>query len=378
MTLDAINSVRREFMDGLSCTRMVPLDCRAAQDRLMQVRIRALTPAIAVLILAWIPIDAYGLEPAEFTRILLVRLGLTLALALLGRFGERLPASVAATGVVWLQTTAFVAMEFCLDPAQGDLLRLGYGLFPFVVAAQLAIFPLPWGCGLRTGLATLAVLLVPALLGARPPDMALRNALWLLLMILALAAWAGHAQLRLLIDLLGARSDASNDPLTGLANRRSAERRLDADRARALRLDEPLSVLMLDLDHFKRVNDHWGHAAGDLVLKAAAQALRDELRGADLPSRFGGEEFLTILPGTDAERALDVAERIRKRIAKLAIAVPGDTIQITASIGVASITAGESAQTLVARADVALYRAKDNGRNRCVSAALDTVDPAPG
>lgn len=196
-------------------------------------------------------------------------------------------------------------------------------------------------------------------------------------MLAVLAAWAGHVQLTLLIDLLGARSDASRDPLTGLANRRSAERRLDADRARALRLDEPLSVLMLDLDHFKQVNDHWGHAAGDLVLKATAQALREELRGADLPSRFGGEEFLTILPGTDAGRALDVAERIRERIAKLAIAVPGDTIQITASIGVATIIRDEAAQELVARADVALYRAKDDGRDRCVSAALDTVDPTP-
>jgi diguanylate cyclase (GGDEF)-like protein len=111
------------------------------------------------------------------------------------------------------------------------------------------------------------------------------------------------------------------------------------------------------------------------VLKATAQALREELRGADLPSRFGGEEFLTILPGTDAARALDVAERIRARIAKLAIAVAADTLQITASIGVATIIRDEAAQKLVARADLALYRAKDGGRNRCVSAAPDTIEP---
>jgi len=185
-----------------------------------------------------------------------------------------------------------------------------------------------------------------------------------------LAAWAGHAQLRLLIDLLGARRDASHDPLTGLANRRSAERRLASDRARAMRQNEPLSVLMLDLDHFKRVNDQWGHAAGDLVLKATAQALCDEVRGADLPSRFGGEEFLTILPGTDATRAMEVAERIRQHMAGLVIAAPGDTIRITASIGIATIGADEEVEQLVARADAALYGAKDGGRNRCMIAPV--------
>lgn len=362
---------------GLSCHHAVPVECQPQQNRLVQARIHALAPVIAMLMLAWIPIDAVGLNPAEFWHILPLRLALAASLLLLMRHGTRLSANWATMLFIWLQALAFVAMELCLHPTQGDLLRVGYGLFPFVVGAQLAIFPLPWGCSLRIGLAALVVLFVPALIGVRPPDLAVENALWLLGVILSLAAWVAHTQLRLLTDLLVARSDASHDPLTGLANRRSAEMRLAADRAHALRLDEPLSVLMLDLDHFKRINDHWGHAAGDLVLKATAQALRDELRGADLPSRFGGEEFLTILPGTDAARALDVAERIRQRIAKLAIAVPGDTIQITASIGVATITGGESAQQLVARADVALYRAKDNGRDRCAFAAPDTIEPTP-
>ncbi|MCW8807068.1 MAG: GGDEF domain-containing protein [Rhodanobacter sp.] len=376
-TLNSITVLWRTARNGLSCHRMVPGGCRLQQTHLVQARIRALAPVIAVLMLAWIPIDAASLSRAEFWHILPLRLALAASLLLLVRGAVRLSANMATTLFVWLQALAFVGMELCLHPAQGDLLRVGYGLFPFMVGAQLAIFPLPWGCSLRIGSAALAVLFVPALAGVRPPDIALRDALWLLGVILLLAAWAGHTQLRLLTDLLAARDDASHDPLTGLANRRSAELRLAADRAHALRLNEPLSLLMLDLDHFKQINDHWGHAAGDRVLKATAQALRDELRGADLPSRFGGEEFLTILPGTDAARALDVAERIRERIAKLTIAVPGDTIQITASIGVATITEGESAQKLVARADVALYRAKDNGRDRCAFAALDTIEPAP-
>jgi GGDEF domain-containing protein len=256
--LASITALWREAWVGLSCQRMVPLDCRPTQARLVQVRIRTLSVLITVLMLAWIPIDAFGLEHAEFLRILPLRLALAVALLGLARHAARLTPNVAVRLFVWLQALAFVAMELCLEPANGNFLWVGYGLFPFVVAAQLAIFPLPWGCSLRVGLAALVVLFVPALMGARPLNLALLNALWLLAVLAVLAAWAGHLQLTLLIDLLGARSDASHDPLTGLANRRSVERRLDADRARALRLDEPLSVLMLDLDHFKRVNDHWG------------------------------------------------------------------------------------------------------------------------
>jgi len=130
-----------------------------------------------------------------------------------------------------------------------------------------------------------------------------------------------------------------------------------------------MSVLMIDLDHFKRVNDRWGHASGDLVLVAIAQVLREELRGADLAVRFGGEEFLAILPGTDAAGALEVAERIRSRIQNARVAVDDGEIAMTASVGIATLRGEESGADLVARADAALYRAKATGRNRCVAAA---------
>jgi len=332
-------------------------------------RIRALAPAIATLTLAWIPLDAVGLGQVEFARILALRMLLAAGLFLLARLRVRLSSDAATMLLVWMQAMAFAAMQLCLEPAQGNLLRVGYGFFPFVVAAQLAILPLPWGCILRAALAALAVLLVPIAFGAGSADVALWNQLWLLGLILALSASASHAQLRLLIDLLGARRDASHDPLTGLANRRSSEHRLEADRARALRVPEPMSVLMIDLDHFKRVNDRWGHASGDLVLIAIARILREELRGADLAVRFGGEEFLAILPGTDGTGALEVAERIRSRIQRERVPADDGEIAMTASIGVATLRGEESEADLVARADAALYRAKATGRNRCVAAA---------
>ena len=343
---------------------------------MVRARIRALAPAIAVLTLAWIPVDAFGLSHVEFARILALRLLLAAGLLLLARWRMRLPPDAATMTLVWMQAMAFAAMQLCLEPARGNLLRVGYGFFPFVVGAPLAILPLPWTCVIRAAAAALAVLLVPIAFGAGSIDASLWNDLWLLGLIVALSASASHSQLRLVIDLLGARSDASHDPLTGLANRRSAEHRLEADRARALRAPEPLSVLMIDLDHFKDVNDRWGHATGDLVLVAVAKVLRDELRGADLPVRYGGEEFLAILPRTAAARAMDVAERIRAHIARMEIGLPEETIRITASIGVASLEGDEPAAALVARADLALYRAKSAGRNRCEFSFADAVELA--
>lgn len=354
---------------------VVPLACRPQQTALLRKRLRTLGPVIAMLVLAWIPLDLVGLHRTELAWILPLRLALALSLLLLVRICLQLSALVATMSFVWLQAIAFGAMQLCLEPAHGSALRGSYSLFPFLLTAQLAVLPLPWGCTLRAALAALALLFAPVLLGDRPFGAALWNDLWLFGLILSLAAWASHSQLALLIDLLGARRDASHDALTGLANRRSAEQRLEADRTHALRHGEPLSVLMIDLDRFKEVNDRWGHAGGDLVLVATAQVLREELRGADLGARHGGEEFLAILPATAPVAAMDVADRIRERIARLAVPVSGGTVTITASIGVATMQPAESAAALIERADLALYRAKVAGRNRCADAVNVDGDP---
>lgn len=340
----------------------------ARHAALVRARVRALATVIAVLTIAWIPIDAMGLGATEIARMALLRLLLAGALLLLVRQRMRLSPGMATLLLFWLQAATYATMQLCLDPAQSNLLRLGYGLLPFVLAAQLAILPLPWASLFRAALAAPALLLAPVLFASRAVGTGLWNELWLLTLILALAAWASQAQLRLLIDLLGARNDASHDPLTGLANRRSGARRLAADHARALRESQPLSVLMIDLDHFKQVNDRWGHAIGDRVLMATASVLHDELRGADLGVRHGGEEFLVVLPGASSAQALAAAERIREGIAAFSVEVPETSLRVTASIGIATLAEGESPDELVARADVALYGAKSAGRNRCVVA----------
>lgn len=160
---------------------------------------------------------------------------------------------------------------------------------------------------------------------------------------------------------------ASVDALTGIANRRVGMAALAVEVARSERIGEDLSVVMLDIDHFKRVNDTLGHAAGDAVLAAAAAALAAEARVYDTVSRVGGEEFLVLLPGEGLEVALGTAERIREAVAiatlDAAAGLPGP---VTVSAGVASMAgfAKSSADELLARADAALYRAKAEGRDR--------------
>ena len=162
------------------------------------------------------------------------------------------------------------------------------------------------------------------------------------------------------------------DGLTGLANRRAASDALHVEAARAERLETPLSVVLADLDGFKDVNDEHGHAVGDAVLRAFAEVLRDTLRESDLAGRWGGEEFLLLLPGADEEGAAQLAERVRIGLAARRIpSVPG--LRVTASFGVAEYAGEANTEQLVAAADDALYRAKRGGKDRVVPAARAAV-----
>lgn len=151
------------------------------------------------------------------------------------------------------------------------------------------------------------------------------------------------------------------DKLTALFNRVKLDRVLTAELARAHRYGSALSVVMLDIDHFKVVNDPFGHNIGDDVLVDIADTLRVSVRNSDTVGRWGGEEFLVILPSTDLDQAGAVAEKVRGRVADLKLPTVG---KVTVSLGVAEYQAGDTEQQLVARADIALYAAKEGGRNR--------------
>lgn len=163
------------------------------------------------------------------------------------------------------------------------------------------------------------------------------------------------------------RIQARFDALTGLVNRRHFLERLDGELHRAARFGLPCSVAILDIDHFKSVNDQYGHAAGDAVLRTFAQTLGKCLRSTDLAARFGGEEFVVLMPQTPIEGATDLAERIRVAVLSDVVPCGGDGLQISVSVGVAQWS-GENPEQLIARADNAMYAAKSAGRNRvCAS-----------
>ena len=168
---------------------------------------------------------------------------------------------------------------------------------------------------------------------------------------------------------------ATTDPLTELANRRQFVARLTEEFAKLQRFrDQRCSILMLDLDHFKQVNDTHGHATGDAVLKHTAQLIRNVLRTTDIAGRMGGEEFAVILPGSDLAGAQTLAERLCELVAKSPLAQDGRTISVTISIGVATMDVADfEADEALVRADEALFLAKRNGRNRVEMAVQSRV-----
>lgn len=197
------------------------------------------------------------------------------------------------------------------------------------------------------------------------------------------AAAAELLQLRARVKRL--EQEVHRDELTGLYNRRHFNYAINQELERTRRTGQPTSLILLDIDHFKQVNDIYGHTIGDLAIQHVANAVQHGLRRLDIACRYGGEEYAIILPGTPINVAIAVAGRLRQQIVDVPIILPeGRQLALTASLGVSSATTDQeevSSRALVMQADKALYRAKDKGRN-CVIAnvpfpatSLDTTNP---
>ena len=185
-----------------------------------------------------------------------------------------------------------------------------------------------------------------------------------------------HHKLKVLQDELREKNQllemiSVTDPLTGLFNRRHLMSRLEEELARTVRYENPLSVVMIDIDHFKQVNDQFGHAMGDEVLRTVGRMLKETVRATDVAARLGGEELMLMLVHTDLNGAKQVAENVRTRLEATEHRLDGAMVKRTASFGVASLEGRDkkaSVELLLRRADEALYRAKQTGRNRVVVA----------
>jgi diguanylate cyclase (GGDEF)-like protein len=195
---------------------------------------------------------------------------------------------------------------------------------------------------------------------------------WLMLLIAGVSTLAGLSQLAFIIVLV---REAIRDNMTGCFSRRSGEELLELQFATSQRNNIPLTVAFLDLDHFKQVNDRFGHEAGDVVLKGAASAIQEHLRRGDMLVRWGGEEFVLILPNTTPETAGTALERVRQT----GFGSRPDGTPVTASIGIAErIHDGSGGwHALVEKADTRMYEAKQGGRNRVVAPGRDAARPVP-
>ena len=305
--------------------------------------------------------------------------------AALRRYAPRMRVAVLAmgwsTGVLMLLGSIPVpALRFVASILINPLLILGG---PVILAASV----LAWWRGSRYAgffLLGWTPLLVVTVLGSAQVFGVLPAWTWLTdaslvtgaFEALVLSLGLGDRALALKHDRDIAQALADSDALTGVFNRRGLDRRLEGLIDHAVRQRRPLTVLFLDLDRFKLLNDHQGHAAGDAALIAVTRLMRSDMRAHDVLGRYGGEEFLAALPGCDIEAAQAIAERIRADLLAMTIAVVSPADALTASIGVAKLQRGDDGQALIDRADRAMYAAKRAGGNRVSTGAASKESAA--
>ncbi len=341
----------------------------AARERvnLIAVRVRQIAGLFAALTVGWIGIDAATMDWPHWGEIALGRLATALAFATLAL---RRPATWPATSPVKEIGLLFaVSLTFFLyangvlghnSVAESPAVSTAYYFLPFVMAAGLSVFPLTtlesWIFG---GLCVCAMGLTTAIWPEFLSGQSAVSTLWRLTLIAGIASLAGISQLHFLLRLT---RQAARDGLTGLLVRGVGEELLRSQFAYAKRHDLPFSLLLIDLDRFKELNDLFGHDAGDAALRTAAANLRRMLRDQDIVIRWGGEEFVVALPGTDSVNA----ERAVRRMAEVGLGLRPNGKPITASIGIAEREAdgADHLQLLAELSDQRMYQSKRAGRNR--------------
>lgn len=336
-------------------------------------RVRLVAGLFAVLTPLWILIDVLAFDWPVWPLLAVGRLVTSVAflmLALSFRNSVRMMDAYRALALMFCIPTVFfiyshpLLSHFELHGA-ASAIAAGYAFLPFVMVAGLSVFPLT----LVEGLAfSVPVLLAEALVALMQLDLlnwsSHLGAFWLLVLITAVASMSGMSQLGFMMALI---RQASHDALTGAFTRTSGEELLDIQFHIACRNKGPLSVVFIDLDNFKKINDQFGHDAGDRSLSAAASMISSSLRGGDMLLRWGGEEFIILLPGYDCKAAASMIERLRES----GMGVRPDGLPMTASCGLAERLHDSAAdwRTLVEIADQRMYQAKLAGKNRYVGCA---------
>jgi len=329
-------------------------------------RSRLVAMVFAIVTPAWIAVDAWSFEWPIWGWLALGRIAASGLFLLIGVYASRRvrPQSAFAVvaGVFAVPIVFFLASDFVLPdlPESGASLAVNtaYSFLPFIIAVGLSLFPLT---AIENAAIALPLLFAQAVVGSEDAVAGIGyslGVLWELAVIAAVAGFAGLTQLAFLTRFI---VKAAHDALTGLFSRRFAEQAFEIQFEVSKRSDRPLAVLFIDLDRFKTVNDQFGHDAGDEVLATAGAKIRAVLRQQDIAARWGGEEFLVVLPNTD----LAGADVVIDRLGKTGLGLRPDGIAQTASVGIAERKRDHTpdARALADAADRRLYQAKKSGRN---------------
>lgn len=348
--------------------------------RIISVRIQMIALLSAVMIPAWIVVDAFYLGGDTFVTVAALRIATSVACIGLGlwrRGQHRLRTARVKLALLVLIPSVFqISLHLYFQAVGYPGLPPGYHFFPFMIITLGAIFPLTIMEGGVLAVTVTGLHMLTASLRGTFMTHQLFEDIWMLALLALISGWAALAQLNMLLMLY---RQAHRDSLTGLANRRSIVAYLEEEKINSQARHAPMSVMLFDLDKFKQVNDRYGHAAGDQVLRQFSDLLVRLSRSEDLVGRYGGEEFLMVLSDTPLERAEKIAWRICEACRALNIRIPGDeTISITTSIGLAQHKEDEDISFTLKRADEALYRAKGDGRNRVVSDCTAERRVGPG
>ncbi len=345
-------------------TRYHSRDFKTSRAEYISIRIRTLAVAFALLAPLWIPIDYVVMANPTFSYIVVLRLLFSVSLISLSRWGTRCNLLYAARVRIFLfiliPGSFFLATNLLLEGINSDhAILLGYSFLPFLVMALLTIVPLTLLEGLSCAGLLIAFYVLTKLLQGNLLTIPALGDLWLLLLLAIVALWVQMTQLHMLMRLY---REATRDALTGLVNRRVLAAKLEQEMQHS---DGPLAVLLFDLDLFKPINDNYGHHAGDTVLQAFGEILKRHCRDSNVVGRYGGEEFLALLPDASVEGARDLAEHIRLACHRYKVytAEDGQEISFTTSIGVALRKPHESGHELLSRVDQGLYKAKACGRD---------------
>ena len=343
-------------------------DFRDSRAESISIRLSIMAFFFALAVPGYALVDYFTLTHEHFVAIGVARCILTLVHIAVCAIALRKLSSLGVEILLAVDITAaslfYVASIYILQSGVGEAAPIGYTFMPFMIIVMLGLFPLTLSSSLVimtlvTGLYIALQIVLDTLVSRESVNM-----LFLFALFAGIVFWLQSGQLLMLLRLY---RESTRDVLTGLINRRVLMKFLDNEIEENMDNGRCFSILMLDLDRFKLINDDYGHFTGDLVLRATARMLENELRLGDIVARFGGEEFVAVLPGLEHGEAVTVAKRLCKACTKLSIAAPdGRDVTFTTSIGVSEYIPGEKIDTTLRRADNALYSAKEQGRNRVV------------